>query len=652
MAFRFSIFLLCWATIIASSPAVALELSGATTACHDPSHIIKDSQGYWIYSTSTNLRVRRSTDLLNWSNEPRAFSYDDGVPPWMDAILTALEGDVGPWNLWAPEIIAYNNVYYLYYSRNMYDGISIEISGCGVAIGTSLSLRDWTDQGAVITTDLYEDHFRVIDPTLIFDQQNRLWMAVGSFGSPDGSGYLNGGIRVIELNPATGKRINESDTGTRIAGSWIEAPYLIYHNGYYYLFFNQGECCSGTNSTYYIRAGRSSTITGPYVDMLGDGLLQDEQGGSLFMGRDKTANYTSGVPNDNFGSVGREIGPGHVGVLEGEDGFDRFTYHYYDADTPWGEPTLGLRTLIWTESGWPRPGWELPDGNYAIASQLGDESSAPYGDYFIDLLYETTTKPVVRSWDGSPSQIWNIERVGMNEYRILSRRTGLALIAAGDGEVVTAEYDGEMDAHRWFIEQTSDRSFRLINRGTQEALEFSNGKIGTSPWNHDTGQRWWISPTGIYTLTNDYSLLAAGAPDSNPGSQVEQNAYYESPLQQWRLIPLKQGFTRFENLGSGLVLGLRNESLLEEAAIEQQTETGAQTQAWSIETLPDGSSRIINRSSSMVMDIPSLAPYTQAEQIRWLHVRNQQWTLNLLHPSPLALDPEPDRFGSDFWLVY
>lgn len=631
---------------LAGEPVHAVELTGAITACHDPSSIVKDQNGYWIFSTAPNLNVRHSTNLIQWQSDPRAFAYSAGVPPWMQTILTSLEGNVGPWNLWAPEVVPYNGAYRLYYSRNMgFD--TAEVSGLGLATRATITGGPaWADQGTVITTDLFDDDFRVIDPTVIIDQTGRHWLACGSFGSPTGEGYAAGGIRIFELDPATGKRLNANDQGTRIAGSWIEAPYLHYHDGFYYLFFNQGGCCAGLNSTYYVRVGRSASITGPYVDMRGNSLLNPTHGGTLFLGRDDRENYSNGTPTDNFGSVGYEIGPGHIGILAGEDAFDRFSYHYYDGDTPNGEPTLGLRTMAWTESGWPRAGYDLQGGNYAIFSQAGDGSPAAEGSGYLDLFNDTGTTPIARDWDGSRSQVWNVERVGTNEFRIRSTRTNQVLAANANGTVTMVEYSAANTAHRWFAEQTSDRTFRFLNRATNQALTFGDGAVSTSPWANDTTQRWWIVPTGIYWLRNDYSGLAAGIPNNTAGTRVDQFSYFESPLQQWRFLPLKGGHSLIESVGSGLVLGLASSG--NGAGIVQQVRTGASAQQWDIEPLTDGSHRLINRQTAFVLDIPSPDPLALAEQSEWAHVRDQQWSPQLLDVSPLGLQPEEQAT----WSVY
>ncbi|MBT7300603.1 MAG: arabinan endo-1,5-alpha-L-arabinosidase [Victivallales bacterium] len=318
----------------------------AVGGCHDPSRIIRADGRYWIFSTAPNLNLRWSTDLEHWRWGDRAFSYDAGAPPWMvEYMRGASKKRKGKWNLWAPDIIKSGDQYLLFYSRNC-PAKGGEHSVCGVA--TSPTIRDakWVDRGPVLDVLLGKAHYRVIDPAPVFDQQGRLWLAVGSFGSPDGEGWENGGIRVFELNPATGKLKRPKDKGIRIAGSWIEAPYIFHHDRHYYLFFNEGKCCDGRDSTYFIRVGRSRRITGPYVDR--DGVDLRKQGGTLLMGIDRRLRPKA--PNS---LLGREIGPGHVGIFVDQKNRHILTYHYYDGNTKNGEATLGMRTIRWRKDGWP-----------------------------------------------------------------------------------------------------------------------------------------------------------------------------------------------------------------------------------------------------------------------------------------------------------
>merc|ERR1712061_141269 len=83
-------------------------------------------------------------------------------------------------------------------------------------------------------------------------------------------------------NIAKGPWDEESnDLGTEFTN--IEAPYIYYNaeQDYYYLFVNWGTCCSGIDSTYNIRIGRSRNVEGPYEDQDGNRML--DAGGSSFM---------------------------------------------------------------------------------------------------------------------------------------------------------------------------------------------------------------------------------------------------------------------------------------------------------------------------------------------------------------------------------
>ncbi|RYD34870.1 MAG: arabinan endo-1,5-alpha-L-arabinosidase, partial [Verrucomicrobiaceae bacterium] len=166
--------------------------------------------------------------------------------------------------------------------------------------------------------------YNAIDPQLFADPDGSLWMVFGSFWS---------GIQLIELDPKTGLRHEKNRKVHQVA--WkesIEAPALLKHGEYYYLFVNWGLCCRGTNSTYEIRVGRSRKITGPYLDEEGQELTTG--GGTLFLGSD-----------------GDRIGPGHPAFV-GEKEDLRMFYHYYDGARN-GFARMDSLPVRWKDSGWP-----------------------------------------------------------------------------------------------------------------------------------------------------------------------------------------------------------------------------------------------------------------------------------------------------------
>ncbi|MFN4116601.1 MAG: family 43 glycosylhydrolase, partial [Inhella sp.] len=108
------------------------------------------------------------------------------------------------------------------------------------------------------------------------------------------------------------------------------------HNGqaWYYLFASKGLCCKGAQSTYRIVVGRSTSITGPYVDKAGVSLMSG--GGTLLA--------QSGV---------RFKGPGGQSLLTNGS---VMAWHAYDAQNN-GAPVLFVGDVNWGSDGWPAPVW-------------------------------------------------------------------------------------------------------------------------------------------------------------------------------------------------------------------------------------------------------------------------------------------------------
>ena len=112
----------------------------------------------------------------------------------------------------------------------------------------------------------------------------------------------------------------------------IEAPSLIEHGGYYYLFASFDYCCRGLESSYRIMAGRARTPSGPFVDRSGRTMLNG--GGTQVLGT-----------HDEI------IGPGGQSVVRVGDSY-QLVYHYYDGANA-GTPHLALNSLGFDSAGWP-----------------------------------------------------------------------------------------------------------------------------------------------------------------------------------------------------------------------------------------------------------------------------------------------------------
>jgi arabinan endo-1,5-alpha-L-arabinosidase len=277
-----------------------------------------------MFSTGRGIGSWRSKDLEKWEPGPRVF---DGSPAWVAQDVPENRNA----NFWAPDIIKVGRRYLLYYSVSTFGK---RTSAIALATNAALNPADpafrWRDEGIVIRSG-NADNFNAIDPALLLDVDGRLWMVFGSFWS---------GIKLVELDPLTGKRVAADSPLHALAHSRaIEAAFLHRHGGRYYLFINHGWCCRGINSTYHIRVGRSDTISGPYLDREGRALLAG--GGTVVLE-----------------SEGPFIGPGHAGIIAVGD-TEWFGCHFYDA-TQGGRATFALRPLRWDAEGWPTIGRVQP----------------------------------------------------------------------------------------------------------------------------------------------------------------------------------------------------------------------------------------------------------------------------------------------------
>lgn len=310
--FKFIVILCCVLFISVAAEAQ----TGDVIFVHDPC-IIKTADYYYIFSTGDRIEMRRSSDMQRWKRLKQVFP---DIPEWGKDEVPGVS------NIWAPDIFYRDSTYYLYYSLSTFGSNRSRI---GLATNKTLNpdspSYNWIDQGKVIESNS-EDSYNAIDPNITKDNQGKLWLSFGSFWS---------GIKMIELDSTTMKPKSAAPLYS-LAGrpNWgaIEAPYIIYKNGYYYLFVSFDACCQGVNSTYKTMVGRSEKITGPYTDKNDKSMMIG--GASLIIAGDD-----------------RWRGPGHCSILQEGDS-TWLVHHAYDAENN-GIPTLRIEKLIWTEDHWP-----------------------------------------------------------------------------------------------------------------------------------------------------------------------------------------------------------------------------------------------------------------------------------------------------------
>jgi len=322
------------AHVAASQVPRSLHLSGDYSLAHDPA-IAKDGNTYYVFTTSgpretSQIPIRCSNDLLAWKECGHVFAE---LPAWIHDQSPKTK------NLWAPDISYFHGKYHLYYA---YSAFGLNTSGIALATNKTLDASSpeykWNDEGVVLTSSA-EDDFNAIDPNIVVDKKGQPWMSFGSFW---------GGIKMRRIDAATGKVSSSDDSLYALAArqkpenaepakpglpaNWqaVEAPFIVRHKKYFYLFVSFDLCCRGTHSTYRIVVGRSKKVTGPYQDA--DGKVMTDGGGTQVLAGNS-----------------RWFGPGGQSILQQRDGY-YLVFHAYDATS--GKPALQISTITWN-NGWP-----------------------------------------------------------------------------------------------------------------------------------------------------------------------------------------------------------------------------------------------------------------------------------------------------------
>ena len=308
-----------------------------------------------------------------------------------------------------------------------------------------------------------------IDIGFLMDDKGRLFCTYGTYF---------GNIRMVELDPATGARL-EGNRPVDVAID-CEASTMMYRDGWYYLLGTHGTCCDGVNSTYNIVCGRSRNPFGPFLDNVGRDMLKG--GGKMVIAAEE-----------------RLFGAGHFGRYIVEPGVEKMSLHFEaDLDRS-GRSVLAIRPILW-KNGWPEAGEIIADGTYKLLSrrrgyalelavdfvraqggmrmfgfgrgQQEQPNVVLEGQKLADVEPDWPAGDIaVRANDymARPHQKWTIAAVpeaggylGGPYYKIVIEGTDRALAAAEGGELVTVPAFTGADEQLWQIDELTDGTFRIM----------------------------------------------------------------------------------------------------------------------------------------------------------------------------------------------
>lgn len=370
---------------------------------HDPT-VVKASDGYYyMYQTDASYGnahqkdirnsnkhghffCRRSKNLVDWEFVGATMV---GLPSWVKTKLNEFRKGMGvaerpdsyfandlDFGFWAPCVRKVNDhLYRMYYAITCPgtingDGTWSERAFIGLMETSDPASNKWEDKGYVITNasdkglnfkvksnDWANCYFKynAIDPTYIITPEGKHWLIYGSWHS---------GFAAVELDANTGKTkaalptpwgtaddiaaygktIFTRTLNNRWQGS--EAPEIVYHDGYYYLFV----AYDALDVPYNTRVLRSKNVDGPYETM--NGKITDAAKGANEEPTVLTHPY-------KFSAGSGWVGISHCAVFD--DGAGNW-YYVSQQRMPANVAGIvasnaimmgGVRSIQWDSNGWP-----------------------------------------------------------------------------------------------------------------------------------------------------------------------------------------------------------------------------------------------------------------------------------------------------------
>lgn len=308
------------------------ELPLKEVMAHDP--VMTNEEGtYYLFTTGIGISIMSSKDMNTWKFEKPVFAEP---PAWTQEALPGFRG-----HMWAPDVIFHNGLWHIFYSCSTF---AKNTSAIGHATTPTLNPNNpdfkWTDQGKIIQSVPFRDMWNAIDPNIIIDEEGTPWLNFGSFWD---------GIKMVKLTkdmmqvaqPETWYSLcrrertftlDDSNPGDGAA----EAPFIMKHDEYYYLFVSFDYCCRGLKSNYKVAVGRSKNVEGPYLDK--ECKRMDKGGGSIVI-----------QGNKDWAGIGHNSAYNF-------DGIDYFISHAYDNAND-GTSKLIIRKMEWSPDGWPIVNW-------------------------------------------------------------------------------------------------------------------------------------------------------------------------------------------------------------------------------------------------------------------------------------------------------
>ena len=287
----------------------------------DPS-VYEENGKFYLFSTGATkqaqegdvisiLPIMESEDLTSWQRSSSVFS-DETVPKFYPDAVAA-----------APDIALLDDKYLLYYSK------SESFSDCGIGVAISeFPTGPYTNRSSEPIIQASSEIAGVSSPAFVQDGDDN-YLVFGNFN----------GIYLAKLSS---NGLNVVGKPEIIATTIFDAPYILKHDGMYYLFATVGSIgeIKTVNKKEVLQdcdclqvVGRADNIAGPYLNKSGENML-------------------SGGYEILIGDSSKFIGTGHGSVIQLSDGTTWIVYNAYDQSNITKGRVLMLDRIHWV-GGWP-----------------------------------------------------------------------------------------------------------------------------------------------------------------------------------------------------------------------------------------------------------------------------------------------------------
>lgn len=325
-----------------TNPARIIQLDGSErfVTIADPDVLVGEDGYFYLYPT--NLECEMGELGVMFDLGPIFKSDDLQTWRWVGSVFLG-HADAVNWNaqamatggVWAPSVIKIGNRYNYYYSLS---GWGDPNPGIGVASAPT-PIGPWTHYGKLVDQEMTGIR-NGIDPHVMIEDE-KVYLFWGSFFGIGAVQLTDDGLETyyppeIVIDYVTYIIPNNNGTIMNINVNY-EGSFIMKKGDYFYYMGSLGSCCSGQNSTYTVKVGRSQNIFGPYVSV--DGM-----------------ELTTGHYGDVVVEPSEEVkGTGGSVVIQDFAGDDWLIYHgfYRDGLDP-NQRVLFKDRLLWDEvTGFP-----------------------------------------------------------------------------------------------------------------------------------------------------------------------------------------------------------------------------------------------------------------------------------------------------------